>query len=299
MWLPVTEIENKEGTYVNLQENPHTYTGYQGQHIWTAIFKENCFSDELDKICSEEKVFYKLISGIISNVNVHISVNYVDMERNLTYLNVPSFMSRFAKHLDRVDNLFFLYSLLVKAFDKAEDKIKNYKIETGNLTEDASAKKLLKEIYESDGLKEISHECNQNTDTIRKFLNFKNVDLLVVRFRNISSIINCVSCQKCKLYGKLQIYGLATMLKMLFDKNNAENYTRNEIISFVNFLAGVSSSISNMKKINDDIRFNHFTHKLKYVLTFIIFVLVFSFLNFVLFKNRNTPPPATEDKKQN
>lgn len=34
-------------------------------------------------------------------------------------------------------------------------------------------------------------------------------------FQNISSVMDCISCQKCKLHGKLQLLGLGTALKIL------------------------------------------------------------------------------------
>lgn len=36
------------------------------------------------------------------------------------------------------------------------------------------------------------------------------------KFRNISKIMDCVGCDKCRLWGKLQIQGLGTALKILF-----------------------------------------------------------------------------------
>jgi len=35
-------------------------------------------------------------------------------------------------------------------------------------------------------------------------------------FRNISRIMDCVGCEKCRLWGKLQITGIATALKIIF-----------------------------------------------------------------------------------
>lgn len=35
-------------------------------------------------------------------------------------------------------------------------------------------------------------------------------------FRNVSRIMDCVGCEKCKLWGKVQITGLGTALKVLF-----------------------------------------------------------------------------------
>lgn len=36
------------------------------------------------------------------------------------------------------------------------------------------------------------------------------------KFRNISKIMDCVGCDKCRLWGKLQIQGMGTALKILF-----------------------------------------------------------------------------------
>ena len=36
------------------------------------------------------------------------------------------------------------------------------------------------------------------------------------KFYNISRIMDCISCDKCRLNGKVQVRGLATTLKVLF-----------------------------------------------------------------------------------
>jgi ERO1-like protein beta len=36
-------------------------------------------------------------------------------------------------------------------------------------------------------------------------------------FRNVSSIMDCVGCMRCRLWGKVQIRGLATAMKILFE----------------------------------------------------------------------------------
>lgn len=36
------------------------------------------------------------------------------------------------------------------------------------------------------------------------------------KFFNISMILDCVTCEKCRLNGKVQVKGLATALKILF-----------------------------------------------------------------------------------
>jgi phosphoribosylaminoimidazole-succinocarboxamide synthase len=37
------------------------------------------------------------------------------------------------------------------------------------------------------------------------------------KFRNVSMIMDCVGCDKCRLWGKLQVSGLGTALKILFE----------------------------------------------------------------------------------
>jgi ERO1-like protein beta len=39
-------------------------------------------------------------------------------------------------------------------------------------------------------------------------------------FRNVSRIMDCVGCDKCRLWGKVQITGLATAMKVLFEMDD-------------------------------------------------------------------------------
>ena len=77
-WLVENEIDTKDGIYVNILKNPLTFTGYQGQQIWNAIYHENCFSRRMDLICTEERVFYKVISRLLSNINIYLCKNFQD-----------------------------------------------------------------------------------------------------------------------------------------------------------------------------------------------------------------------------
>lgn len=36
-------------------------------------------------------------------------------------------------------------------------------------------------------------------------------------FRNVTRIMDCVGCDKCRLWGKVQTTGVATALKVLFE----------------------------------------------------------------------------------
>lgn len=80
-------------------------------------------------------------------------------------------------------------------------------------------------------------------------------------FRNVSRIMDCVGCDKCRLWGKLQVTGLGTALKLLFsyDESPAPQglstdftagdtsalvLSRSEAVAFVNTLHRLSESLA-------------------------------------------------------
>jgi ERO1-like protein alpha len=82
-------------------------------------------------------------------------------------------------------------------------------------------------------------------------------------FQNITSIMDCVGCEKCKLWGKLQFLGVATALKILFASDDcfAEGVPpkqlleslkleRNEVIALVNLLTKLSHSVSTYRSLS-------------------------------------------------
>ena len=77
-------------------------------------------------------------------------------------------------------------------------------------------------------------------------------------FRNITSIMDCVGCEKCKLWGKLQTTGLGTALKILFsDSIQNLTLTRNEIVALFNAFGRISTSIQQLEKFRDMIKLNN------------------------------------------
>lgn len=65
-------------------------------------------------------------------------------------------------------------------------------------------------------------------------------------FRNISSIMDCVACEKCKMWGKLQTLGLSVALKIVLSEDTDEcisGLQRNELIAFINTVRQLSESI--------------------------------------------------------
>lgn len=52
-------------------------------------------------------------------------------------------------------------------------------------------------------------------------------------FKNVSRIMDCVGCEKCRMWGKLQTTGLGAAMKILFSSHGTSlHLRRNEIVSF-------------------------------------------------------------------
>ncbi|CAM9722190.1 unnamed protein product, partial [Hapterophycus canaliculatus] len=71
-------------------------------------------------------------------------------------------------------------------------------------------------------------------------------------FHNISRIMDCVGCEKCKLWGKLETLGLGTALKIMLFSSDAEgkkelaSLSRNELIALVNTAAQLAKSVGSV-----------------------------------------------------
>lgn len=231
-WLKQDEPD----VYVNLLLNSEAYTHYQGQHIWQAIYNENCFNGQFDNMCTEERFFYSLISGLHSNINTHISYNYIDpalFEINsleeimhLASPNITMWYERVGKHPERINNFYTTFAVLIRAVNRAADFIGNYNYDTGNKKDDLETRHLIWQL-----LNITTEQCSMPFDESRLFTDVQGVQLrdeIRNNFYNISRIIDCVGCEKCRLHGKVQIHGLGTAMKLLFGE--AEHVQRNELI---------------------------------------------------------------------
>jgi hypothetical protein len=259
--------------YIDLSINLERYTGYTGlstQRIWSAIYTENCFflSDSnafydlrqkrlnADKMCLEGRTFYRLISGLHTSITIHLCAQYFFPIIGGGYSgtdghwgpNFDEFKYRFDPEMTDgegpkwLKNVYFIYLIELRAIYKAREFFKNQTYFTGDEIDDLHTKeliinKLLKEIEPfSNYFNE--HNLFQNENRLLK-IEFKE------HFRNISHIMDCVGCDKCKLWGKLQIQALG---KEIYDCLNCLNpvffFLR---YSIENSFFGTSSSITTIR----------------------------------------------------
>ena len=94
-WLLKDDIDPKDGTYINLLNNPEGYTGYKGSHIWNAIFKENCFTEKYSSLCVEDKIFSNIFTGWLSVTNFEIGCNFRNRNTKAKYVNITMLLLNF------------------------------------------------------------------------------------------------------------------------------------------------------------------------------------------------------------
>ncbi len=251
--------DDEEYSYINLLVNPERYTGYKGEHahrIWDAIYSQSCFSTIN---CEEKRIFHRLISGTHASISAHLSYDYLlDEAKGIWGPNLQEFQRRLGNaHVrDRVENLYFAYLFVLRAVMKAGALLQQIPYDTGMATEDARTSELLRQLVNSP---ELQKACPVPFDEARLWKGKEGPELrqqLQTAFKNITSIMDCVGCEKCKLWGKLQTLGIATALKILFNEedcsaassvaeqmNKSLRLERNEVIALVNLLERYSKSL--------------------------------------------------------
>ncbi|CAI9088971.1 OLC1v1023444C1 [Oldenlandia corymbosa var. corymbosa] len=252
-WTNDDETDNSEMTYVNLLLNPERYTGYTGEsakRIWDAIYSENCPKYTSGEFCPEKKVLYKLISGLHASISIHIASDYLlDETKNLWGKNLDLMYDRVLRYPDRVRNLYFTFLFVLRAVTKATKYLEQAEYDTGNPVEDLKAQSLMRQLLYNPKLQAA---CPLPFDEAKMWQGQSGPELkqqIQKQFRNISAMMDCVGCEKCRLWGKLQVLGLGTALKILFsvDGNSHANQPlqlqRNEVIALLNLLNRLSESV--------------------------------------------------------
>lgn len=282
--LPEDESAMAKGEYVSLVDNPERYTGYSGQSahmVWDAIYRENCFSkpdsaplpqspflqrlpgtfqaaNDLRSIlqanappidfppdddCLEKRVFYRIISGMHASISTHLCHDFLNQATGEWGPNLQCYRERLEAHPDRISNLYFNYAVVLRAIAKLQKNLRHYTFCSGDPRQDADTRtKVL----------QLANQAASGPAIFDEKLMFSNPavagelkDDFRNRFRNVSRLMDCVGCDKCRLWGKLQTVGYGTALKVLFEFEEGEEapLKRTELVALINTLGRISDSL--------------------------------------------------------
>ena len=285
--------ESSPGEYVDLLLNPERYTGYKGSsahRIWRTIYMENCFrpensphnfiqSSKINGMCLEKRVFYRVISGLHASINIHLCSKYLlSPGESLAIVpggqwgpNLEMFKTRFSPEdtggegPNWLKNLYFTYLLELRALAKAAPYLEREEYYTGNKAQDHDTRLAINDVLST--VRSFQEHFNESV----MFTGGAEAQLLKEEFRqhfrNISRIMDCVGCDKCKLWGKLQTHGLGTALKILFSgkfdkwEPTLHNFSRkhfflerSEIVALINGFGRLSESIFELDRFRQMMR---------------------------------------------
>ena len=284
--VPEEDEVTGKGDYVSLVDNPERYTGYAGmgaRQVWNAIYRENCFrkpgvgSDQgssvyspvgnlqggndlrnplvksevkrqedfaLDNECLEKRVFHRLISGMHASISTHLCWEFLNKTTGQWHPNVECFKQRLYPHPEWISNMYFNYALVSRAVAKLQKHLHGFTYCSGDPVQDLTTRnkvRNLNEILSRQPQIFDEHIMFQDSGAVLKE-DFRN------RFRNVSRIMDCVGCDKCRLWGKLQTQGYGTALKVLFEYDETKNgenppLRRTELVALMNTFGRISHSV--------------------------------------------------------
>ncbi|KAK4193474.1 endoplasmic reticulum Oxidoreductin 1-domain-containing protein [Podospora australis] len=203
---------------------------------------------EAEDECLEKRVFYRVISGMHASISTHLCWDFLNQTTGQWQPNLGCYKARLHGFPDRISNLYFNYALLTRAITKLGPyltKEQGYTFCTGDPDQDADTRaKVLAVTQRAATVPQIFDESlmfkNGEGPSLRE--DFRN------RFRNVSRLMDCVGCDKCRLWGKLQTAGYGTALKVLFEFDNNDHpevpvLKRTELVALFNTYARLSSSL--------------------------------------------------------
>ncbi|EPS97748.1 hypothetical protein FOMPIDRAFT_1024914 [Fomitopsis schrenkii] len=256
-----------DGDYVDLTLNPERFTGYVGpssRRVWSAIYSENCFGLTQEVLnepvpdiahakgeCLEQRVYYKIISGLHTSISTHICHEMMNQTTGEWGPDLQCFVNRVAAYPERLQYLYFDVVLLLRAVARLGPYLSAYDYcgtsEHERGVDLETHRKLSQVIDIASAVGKFDEKAlfrGENANTLKE--EFK------VHFRNVTRIMDCVGCDKCRLWGKVQTTGVATALKVLFELDekaldpsaNPNLLQRSEVVALINTLHRFSESLA-------------------------------------------------------
>lgn len=237
--------------------NPEGNTGYSGpepKRVWDSILFENNFHTSSDTV---KNLFNSLLKAQYISTTAKIAAYFfldnsgVDAKLTADKTRKAELFSpnleMFKKALQNKPNFEELVADLMKLWvitARAIKKIPISQMETliracGNV--DSSVELINSVLVDSKSLLE------QNEGIVKPFqiVDGKLADEIKFKLFNISSVLDCVGCEKCKVWSKVQVHSMAVALKILIS-DSGKDLEKNEFIALVNGFIAHSLAINNI-----------------------------------------------------
>ncbi|XP_075586321.1 endoplasmic reticulum oxidoreductin-1-like protein isoform X2 [Dermatophagoides farinae] len=249
--------DSEQSQYYDLVLNPERFTGYDGNQIWRAIYEENCFSmkkQQQNNIltlmnsnnnnigCYEERFFYRIISGLHTSITIHLTAIHHKFENHFG----PNPKDYFKRHNDYLKNLFLTYLIELRALFRIQPYLLN-KIQWNLIGDQVQAKDAINALFSTERL------FRWHFDEKLLFKRQPIAEQLGYVFNNITfNIMDCISCDKCRLWGKVQTNGLGTAFKIMLTKDIEKlRLSHHEITCLLNAVSRLSFSITQVANFRD------------------------------------------------
>ncbi|GAB7347406.1 hypothetical protein MBLNU459_g4332t1 [Dothideomycetes sp. NU459] len=248
--------------------SPHFggYSGLQGQAAQNlrSVMKEHgrqqalqsgSLEDdmEFEDECLEKRVFYRVISGMHASISTHLCREYLNQTTGEWGPNLQCYKERLQRYPERISNLYFNFAFMLRAVGKLKDYAQDYTFCTGDPREDRRTKDMIAKVANAiPAGPEIFDETVMFQDNLLSETGVSLKDDFRNRFRNVSRIMDCVGCDKCRLWGKLQTAGFGTALKVLFEFGDSDvtkpkpTLRRTELVALINTLDKISHALKSI-----------------------------------------------------
>lgn len=161
---------------------------------------------------------------------------------------------RFAENVfvekEWVENLHFAFVVVARALFKAKPILYEFRYSTGNPSSDLHTQRLMQHLLDASVMNVCGSVLSAFDETImfthceskersRSATIFKDI------FQKITKIMNCVTCQRCRLHANVAIHGIGAALKILLTDSHMlpSAIGREEIVALVNTLYTFSESL--------------------------------------------------------
>lgn len=212
--------------YYDTQEFPEGYTGYNGAEVWNFIHNRICFAGYNFNDDHWKADYNKAVSGLHSMISAQIVRGIRDKVQNGEGFGPDEIWTdpraEFERRLGQrgetplaIENLYFFYMLLLTAAKTARDRLLS-DCNAGRI--DKEAADVLRSFFNSPLLDEPSIQVAsrklhdhavKDSDSILALWEAR------MRTRELTRIMNCTQCNKCRLHGKIATMGLSTAMHIL------------------------------------------------------------------------------------